>query len=323
MRIKTVNALMKYLREQKGIAIKGSAQKQKLRAIGYYHGYKGYRFFHQSKNPLAYTNFDQLLSVYNFDMQLKSLLYSPLMQIETALKNYALEEILTECNSDRFVDVFSSVLNHHCDIVPRASKSFKEQIARELNLRSRIYNTLNNGYTKKPIIQHFYNQDRSVPIWAIFETISLGDFGNLLGCVNNKVAMKIANSVGLNQAFNGDLVLMQKIVYTLKDLRNAVAHNDPVFDVRFKSSEIYKRIPKMLVKETAIQNISFATIADYIILIAWLMHRLDFPKTEIRRLINSFVACYEELRKQIPPSLFATIIHTDTRPKMRQLLLWI
>lgn len=44
MRIKSVNVLMKYLRDKKNISIGGQAQKLKLRQIGYYHGYKGYRF---------------------------------------------------------------------------------------------------------------------------------------------------------------------------------------------------------------------------------------------------------------------------------------
>lgn len=40
---KTTDALMRYLREEKGISISGSSQKRKLMNIGYYHGYKGYR----------------------------------------------------------------------------------------------------------------------------------------------------------------------------------------------------------------------------------------------------------------------------------------
>ena len=37
---KTLNSLMKHLRDG-GIAIDGSAQKRRLKNIGYYHGYKG------------------------------------------------------------------------------------------------------------------------------------------------------------------------------------------------------------------------------------------------------------------------------------------
>ena len=61
MKTKTVNALMKYLRDKKGIQIEGSSQKQKLRSIGYYYGYKGYRCFSSPSNHLAYTDFNQLL----------------------------------------------------------------------------------------------------------------------------------------------------------------------------------------------------------------------------------------------------------------------
>ena len=48
---KTLNSLMKHLRDG-GIAIDGSAQKRRLKNIGYYHGYKGYRFAGNASNRL-------------------------------------------------------------------------------------------------------------------------------------------------------------------------------------------------------------------------------------------------------------------------------
>ena len=41
---KSTNALMEHLRHN-GIAISGDSQKQQLINTGYFHGYKGYRFF--------------------------------------------------------------------------------------------------------------------------------------------------------------------------------------------------------------------------------------------------------------------------------------
>lgn len=41
---KSTDALMRHLRNN-GIAISGSSQKQQLINTGYFHGYKGYRFF--------------------------------------------------------------------------------------------------------------------------------------------------------------------------------------------------------------------------------------------------------------------------------------
>ncbi len=318
MSVKTINALMKYLREEKKIAIGGSVQKSKLRRIGYYHGYKGYRFYYRPSKGLLYTDFEQLMSVYNFDMKVKATVYTPLMQIETALKNYALEEILAVCRSERFTDVYSLVLNHHNDFKCHVD-DYKNVLKKELQLRNKIYNALSRDYGSKQLVQHFYERDISVPIWAIFEIISFGEFGTLLSCINNKTARKISASVGINSAFDADGRLLEKIVFTLKDLRNAVAHNDPVFDVRFKTSRPNKQISKLLSSETGISNITFDSLVDYIVLIVYLMDRFSFPRSEIKKLISDFTTCCEELRKRVPIQLYSTVVYTSTRNKLQQL----
>lgn len=319
--VKTVNALMKYLRDTKKIAISGSAQKTKLRRIGYYHGYKGYRFFGKPSKKLAYTDFEQLMSVYNFDMQVKSVLYSSLMHIETTLKNYALEEILDVANSDKFTDIFSTVLNHHNDY--SVAKDKKAALTKELSLRNRIYSALSRDYKNKLVVQHFYEKDLPVPIWAIFEIVSLGEFGTFLACINTKTAKQISNSIGINSAFNADGRLLERIVFALKDLRNAVAHNDPVFDVRFKTSMPNMQIAKLLTNETGVPNVTFNTLTDYVILMGYLMHCFGYPKTETKKLINDYTSCCEELRKNVPTSLYSTIVHTDTRSKLLQLATYV
>ena len=45
---KSPDALMRHLRDN-GISISGSSQKQQLINTGYFHGYKGYRFFVSQK----------------------------------------------------------------------------------------------------------------------------------------------------------------------------------------------------------------------------------------------------------------------------------
>lgn len=63
---------MKHLRDN-GVAIGGSSQKRKLKNIGYYHGYKGYRFAGKAANRLPITSFAQVAALYDFDTQLKTL----------------------------------------------------------------------------------------------------------------------------------------------------------------------------------------------------------------------------------------------------------
>ena len=64
---KSVNALMAHMRDEKNIEIKGSSQKRKLRNMGYFHGYKGYRYCNSPDNKLPYDNFNQIQAVYDFD----------------------------------------------------------------------------------------------------------------------------------------------------------------------------------------------------------------------------------------------------------------
>ena len=73
--------------------------------IGYYHGYKGYRYINAPSNHVPYTKFEELVAVYDFDAQLKSLFYPNVMLIETAVKNYVLDILVASTNSENFIDI--------------------------------------------------------------------------------------------------------------------------------------------------------------------------------------------------------------------------
>ena len=124
----TLNSLMKHLRES-GVAISGSSQKRKLKNIGYYHGYKGYRFVGNSQNRLPLDSFNQVAALNAFDADLKSLFYPRLMQLETALKNYTVEAILANSSSERLDDIWGQCVTGHRGLM---GKKYKE--AWELSL---------------------------------------------------------------------------------------------------------------------------------------------------------------------------------------------
>lgn len=322
MKVKSVNALMKYLREGKNIDINGANQKNKLRNIGYYHGYKGYRFFTTPSNNLQYSCFNELTAVYDFDMQLKTVLYPQIMFLETAFKNRVLEIILQDSNSNRFADIYAKLLTDYKSY-PVGNKNYKDALTKRLNLRNKIYGVLSRDYKNKLIVKHFYHQDKPVPIWAIFELLSLGEFGTFINCLNLTTRTNISNSIGFNIAFDNDGKLTETIVYTLKDLRNAIAHNDTIFDTRFKTSNINSRLPNYLTQITNVNGITFLTIADYVVLISYLLKIFGVNKTEIRKFIRDFTNCYEILKIKIPTNIFAKIIHTDTRTKLSNLKLFL
>lgn len=112
-RPKSIDGLMRYLRDNKGIAISGSLQKRRLMNMGYYHGYKGYRYINSPSNHVKYTKFEELEAIYSFDAQLKTLFYPQVMFVETALKNYVLDCMVSATHSENFIDVYNLLLDNY------------------------------------------------------------------------------------------------------------------------------------------------------------------------------------------------------------------
>lgn len=316
---KSIDGLMRYMRDQKGIAIKGSAQKRKLRNMGYYHGYKGYRFIGKSSNTISYTDFKELTAVYNFDMRLKALLYPHLMFLETSLKNLVLEQIIKAGNSDSFNTIYTNLLNDYKRFAAGSEKQ-KKAIKQRLDLRNHVYSALTREYrNKQEIVQHFYHKDMNVPIWGIFEVMTLGEFGALFTCLNYTVRCSVSKELGLHQPSDTDGFLTKKIIFALKELRNAVAHNNVIFDTRFSRSSIDSAVASSLVNVTGIQAVSFKSIADYIVLVVYLLKCVGTPQKDMRSLIDDFQSELENLRGKLPYPIYAKIVATDTRRKMKDL----
>ena len=54
----------------------------------------------------------------------------------------------------------------------------------------------------------------------------------------------------------------QRLIYATKDLRNAIAHNDVIFDTRFRTGEIDKQVGNAISNTTGVKGLTFETITD-------------------------------------------------------------
>lgn len=315
---KSINALMAYMRDVKGLNISGSNDKKKLRYMGYFHGYKGYRYHNNPANTYTFNSFDEVQAIYEFDMSIKTIFYPEIMFLETTFKNYVLEVVLEEAKSKRFADIYAKLLTDYKSY-PIGSREYKKAINKRMNLRNKVYSVISRDYGKRFIVNHYYDKDQPLPIWAIFELISLGEFGTFIDCLAPDTRKKVSKSVGIKVVYDRDGKLLPIIVYTLKDLRNSVAHNNTVFDTRFKTGNVNTRIASFISAETGIRNIKFESIVDYVILISYMMKILNCPKKKVMAFIRSFEKNCEELRTKVSTSIFNTIVYTDTRTKLKLL----
>ncbi|MBM7562763.1 Abi family protein [Fusibacter tunisiensis] len=317
------NALMKHLRVKHNVKIKGSSHKQKLRTFGYYHGYKGYRFIRTSTNKITFTSFDEIIAFNQFDLELKTLFYPSIMFIETALKNYVLEELLKEARSNSFESIFDENLNYYKTFSSSDSK-YKKELQKKLRLRNQIYSVLSREYSnERKIVKHYYHSNKTLPIWAIFESISMGEFGTFTSCLDKTIKQSLSLSIGLNQSCDTDARLTEKIIFQLKDLRNAIAHNDVIFDTRFKNSSASNELKQCLMFDTGISDITFNTLTDYFILVIYLSKLFKVSKTELTRSINQFDSIINTFRTKVPISVFHRIFETNSKRKISSLRLYL
>ncbi len=318
----TIRQMMRYLRNTHNINIR-SSQSYALRNMGYYHGYKGYRFVRDPQTRIPLTDFNELLSIYNYDMQLKTLLYPKIMFIETALKSYVIEAVLNDCHSENLTTVFNNSLTYY-KTFPQGTINYHNHFSKRMSLRGSINNNLKREYgNANKIVNHFFDNDREIPIWAIFESMTLGDFGIFFGCCNINVRRYASQLLHLPVGLDTDGEITRYIIFTLRDLRNAIAHNNVIFDARFRSKAINRRLITLLQQETGINNIDFKYVDAYIILTVYILRKMKVTKTECKQLVNAYVYASQSLRNDIPTAVWNQILGTATRTNMATLMTFI
>lgn len=326
MSYKTIDGLMRHLRNN-GIEISGSTQKRQLVNTGYFHGYKGYRFFKNSGTRLPFNTYNEVYATIQYDSALKALLYGKIMFIETAVKNIALEGILVNANSESIQDMYDKVVSSYNNAPDSYTLDQKKKLQQnKLNLQNSIQASLASAYRKNNSkITHFYNNIgySEVPIWALFEIMTIGDFGYLLSCLTYDVRDDISKRIGLNLASDTNRQLVYKYIYTLKDLRNAIAHNAVVFDTRFRDIDPTNAMRECLKNEIGLSYVNFKTIGDYIILICYYLKMLHMSKTEIKAFIREFEKITSDYVSSVNPDVASIVIHPDLAERMNVLKKYI
>ena len=322
MSYKTIDGLMRHLRDN-GISISGSTQKRQLVNTGYFHGYKGYRFFKNAQNSLPFVSYNEVYATIQYDSALKSLLYGKMMFIETAVKNIVLESILVNANSESIQVMYDKVVSGYNNAPASSSPEQRRKLQQnKLNLQNSIQSSLANAYKKNnPKITHFYNNVgySGVPVWALFEIMTMGDLGYLLSCLTFDVRDDISQRIGINVSCDTDRQLIYKYIYTLKDLRNAIAHNAVVFDTRFRNIDPTSSMKQCLKLEIGLPYVNFKTIGDYIILMCYYLKLLHVSKTEIKAFIRAFERITDEYKNAVNSNVSAMVIHPDLPARMTAL----
>ncbi|WEV45552.1 Abi family protein [Streptococcaceae bacterium ESL0687] len=317
---KSTNSLMKHIRNDHGIniGIGHSRDKRDLLNMGYFHSYKAYRFVKKINNPLDIQEFSEIRDIYDLDNDLKELLYPAVMKIETATKNYTIDCVVSGGPTD-LQSIYETKANHYRDFEP-GTPEHRREIKSFLELKKNIDGIIARNYTKSDIIQHYVHENQPVPVWAVFELTTLGDLGYFIGRLNNDTREILSKNIGIyDRRYDTANKIISKHLYIIKDLRNAIAHNNPIFDCRFKTGKVDKVVIKHLEGNTGASNINFNTITDYVLLVAYYMRCFQFTRTEIKAFLRGYERIISQYQEKANNSKnYRMIFDVDSTSKMRK-----
>lgn len=201
-----------------------------IESVNYYNIVNGYKLPFLKKDEegnLIYPetfidncNFNNLLYIYNLDMELKSILFRYLLEFERTLKSYISYIFSKECgrNEKFFYLNFKNYSSEagDLDIVLSVIKDLSIEIKNK----------------KANFITHYLENHEEIPLWVLINQLTLGNISYLYRALKNNIKEEIAKKFSLEYKRNystrhqiGKRVLIEVIKIVIK-FRNICAHDN-------------------------------------------------------------------------------------------------
>lgn len=183
------------------------------------------------------TYFENILTVHNFDKELKKILFEYLTEIERIFKAMLIYEYSKEYQEKY---AFLNIENYD-----------KKNLLSAFGVISTYTNIINfySGDKKKNAIKHYISNHNDVPLWVLSSFLTLGQsiyFYNTLTpslkytIVKNHINKNLST---IDKIVRLDVKVFSAILENIRQIRNIVAHNNRL--ISFKCKRNIKHIPEI------------------------------------------------------------------------------
>lgn len=194
-----------------------------LKKYSYFDLISGYKKPFKDKNGFykAHTSIDDLYALYIFDDKLRSVFLKNILLVEKNMKSL-ISYSFCEQNGEEQTG-YLNVTNYNYNV----------QTQDEINkLVSKLNGILNNP-KEYPYICHQLQKHNNVPLWVLTKALPLGVISKLYSLLKPEIQSKVAHE--FQYVNEGTLVMMLNL---LARVRNVCAHNERLYDYRFKKGSI-------------------------------------------------------------------------------------
>lgn len=207
---KTIDQQVKILIDRGLIVNDIELVKKFLNQINYYR-FSGYlKLFLVNDVFETNTVFEKLVEIYNFDYELRKLLFSFLGYIEVLIKTQLALELSLNISAICYID----------------KKNFLDE-DRFNSLQDNINDSITKKYSKEPFIKHF--QGDYLPLWVLVEIMSFGNISMMYANLTDSNKDLICKGyLNINKNY------LKNYLYVLSNLRNVCAHQGRIYGKEFE-----------------------------------------------------------------------------------------
>jgi abortive infection bacteriophage resistance protein len=267
---------MNNLIQNKGLIINNpSFAMEKLGEIRYYaliDGYKSLFYDYTSRTYLSGTTFEDIVNLYEFDEELRLLVFKYICHIEQKIRSQI---------SYYFCDKYSSNQNDYLN-PQNYNPSRKNRTGITKLIQILDYNA--NRDTSHDYIVYQRKTYQNVPLWTVVNTLTIGQISKMYSFMPSDIQSKISHCY---EAVNERE--LKQYLKVITDFRNVCAHNERLFlyrshtDIPNTALHTKLHIPMTGTNYSSGKNDLFALV----IALRYLLAKEDF---------NSF---YKQLKKMI------------------------
>lgn len=319
---KTLRSQLKILRNR-GLNVSTDGKPMRvLERIGYYtliNGYKTLFLTRDSNGKIIHpekfikdASFNEILSLHNFDKELRSILYSALLEYETNLGSelaYRFSEEFPDENSYLAIDNFNGY-------------DISSVVGTISSLSNTIKNKTSVNKNQENAIKHYVNNHGHVPLWVLVNFLTFGELNYFYRNCQDKVQMNIAKDFSnhLRREYNKkyDISIKPETINAINHLvnhfRNAVAHNEITY-----SKHLYKSPGIQSIKNILSLPVSLNSQAGIFELVISL--KVVLPRKEYSIMAKRIIKLLEKYREQFHSVDFNAILQDMNFPTNYQELL--
>ncbi len=215
------------------------------------------------------SKFENVITLYNFDKELRSLLFSAIQSIEIALRTKTIQTISSNYGAFWFADVS---LFSNTAIYVKCLVNIKNELKRS---------------KEDFLIEHFAKYDNPLypPAWKTLEVSSFGTLSKLYcNLSDNNLKKQIAKELGLPQH-----IYLESWIKSLSVLRNCIAHHARIWNRKYPwKPQLPKKLQNPWIQDKAIpQEKLYAQLCC----VAYLMNTIQ-PSNDFNQKLKTLLADY-------------------------------